>query len=998
MIYYVQRNGGSPATDWYVSRSSYDARGNRLTIVDAMGRVACRYVFDEANRVLRSESIDAGLQTAVIDACDTTVETRDAKGAIVLRVHDALDRLTEVWARNSSADAAVTLRERITYGDGSAATQPATERDAARLRNALGKPVEHWDEAGVVRLLRYDFTGNLLAKSRQVVSDATLAAVTTGRPWVADWSRTGSAAALDATAYEIDMAFDALSRPTELVCPRDVSGNRRVFRPSYNRAGAMTSLRLFADTTAATGTPYVAFIGYNAKGQRTLIEYGNGLMTRYAYDRQTFRLARQRTEPLATPRVANRWQGSGATIQDFTYKFDLAGNLLAIDERVANCGVVNSLDGQDRLRRVFEYDAAGRLTSATGRACANHTSSLTDAANCCSYLNPYNPGAAAPTQDNAPTQTERYIQTYSYDPVGNLLELAHDAIRAAGRTRHWVRRMGIGGAAPAQWQNAANNRLTSLDLDGSTYAYTYDGTGNLTRQNAATFHEWDHGDRMVAYREQAGATPSTQARYLYGADGLRVKKWVRAGTVDESTVYIDGCFEHFRSPDVPTTGENTAIHVLDSQTRVATVRIGNPHQRDASPPITYQLGDVINSCALVVDAGATWLNREEYFPYGETSFGGYRTKRYRFSAKERDRESGLTYVGARYLAPFLARWISCDPEGYRTNVNLYQFARCSPLVWIDPSGRQDVLAFIPPGGLEVANLAEGLEQLNQIADLINRTPGLTEEVFLGEMNGQLRILRLGNLGGNVPPGYTALAHTHPTYLGESAWISHEDVATTRGMGMRMGETRLHLVARGGNRWALIEWRVGQTVAQLTEIDLARGVITGYADLAFTPAESPMGAEESNPDRHAESDRAPVGSSRDHGGDHRLCETGVGQPHCRGGALHGGDRRLPDLVRPRGLATSRVVRRRRRSRLVLHRRRDLHAHPWLPQRPRRSECAAPGQRGTAPHARGSAHGADDGGARTARAEDAVATNTRRVAGTGAAGRRWLSMSPFNRRPR
>jgi RHS repeat-associated protein len=837
VTYHVQRNGAAPATDWFVSRSSYDARGNRLSIVDAMGRVACRYVFDEANRALRSESIDSGLQTAVFDARDNTVEARDTKGAIVLRVYDDLNRLTEVWARDSSADTAVTLRERVGYGDGGTATQPTAERDAARLRNALGKPVEHWDEAGVVRYAQYDFTGNLLAKTRQVVSDATLAAVTGGGPWVADWSQTGSVAALDATAYDIDMAFDALSRPTELVCPRDVSGNRRVFRPSYNRAGALTSIRLFDNTTAATGVAYVALIAYNAKGQRTLIEYGNGLMTRYAYDPLTFRLARQRTESIATPRVANRWQGTGAPIQDFTCEFDLSGNLLALDERVANCGVVNSPDGQDRLRRVFDYDPAGRLTSATGRACANQTSSLADAANCGSFLAAYVAGAAVPTQSNAPTQTERYIQTYSYDPVGNLLSLAYDAVRTAGRVRLWARQMGIGGVAAAQWQTAASNRLTSLTVNGSTYSYAYDGSGNLRQQNAATFHEWDHADRMVAYREQAGATPSTQARYLYGADGLRVKKWVHAGTIDESTVYIDGCFEHFRSPDVQTSGENTSIHVLDSQTRVATVRVGNPHQRDASPPITYQLGDVIGSNAIVVDDGATWINREEYFPYGDTSFGGYRMKRYRFSSKERDRESGLTYVGARYLAPFLSRWISCDPAGYRANVNLYQFARGSPLVWIDPSGRQDVLAFIPPGGIEVANLAEGLEQMNQIADLINRTPGLTEEVFLGEMNGQLRILRLGHLGGELPAGYSAIAHTHP----EGAMVTYEDVATTRALGLRLSESRLHLVARGGNRWSILEWRVGQAVAQMTEINLARGVITGTADLALAPAGSPLGA-------------------------------------------------------------------------------------------------------------------------------------------------------------
>ena len=39
-----------------------------------------------------------------------------------------------------------------------------------------------------------------------------------------------------------------------------------------------------------TANTYVEHIAYNAKGQRLLIAYGNGVMTRHAYDPQTFRL------------------------------------------------------------------------------------------------------------------------------------------------------------------------------------------------------------------------------------------------------------------------------------------------------------------------------------------------------------------------------------------------------------------------------------------------------------------------------------------------------------------------------------------------------------------------------------------------------------------------------------------------------------------------------------------------------------------------------------
>jgi RHS repeat-associated protein len=47
----------------------------------------------------------------------------------------------------------------------------------------------------------------------------------------------------------------------------------------------------------------------------------------------------------------------------------------------------------------------------------------------------------------------------------------------------------------------------------------------------------------------------------------------------------------------------------------------------------------------------------------EMSSKGRQQKRYRYTGKERDDSSGLSYYGARYLAPWLTRWISPDSAG-----------------------------------------------------------------------------------------------------------------------------------------------------------------------------------------------------------------------------------------------------------------------------------------------------------------------------------------------
>jgi RHS repeat-associated protein len=80
------------------------------------------------------------------------------------------------------------------------------------------------------------------------------------------------------------------------------------------------------------------------------------------------------------------------------------------------------------------------------------------------------------------------------------------------------------------------------------------------------------------------------------------------------------------------------------------------------------------------------------FPYGETSFGSFRRKRFRFTGKERDQESGLTYHGARYYAPLLGTWISPDPIGAAEGCNGFRYARNNPCGNVDPRGTDSTRA------------------------------------------------------------------------------------------------------------------------------------------------------------------------------------------------------------------------------------------------------------------------------------------------------------------
>jgi RHS repeat-associated protein len=639
---------------------------------------------------LRVKSIDAGDRTTVLDALKNPIESRDSKGSIVLREYDARNRPTTVWALNDSSFTSVTLRELISYGDGGARNQPQAERESNRALNRLGRPAKHYDEAGLVDTLVYDLKGNLTRTARRVVTDAAIAA-----GWIADWSKANPESDLEppSQAYQMDTHFDALNRPIQVINPQEAklrpgetTPHRAVLTPQYNRAGALEAVEL-------DGTSYVSLMAHNAKGQRLFIAYGNGTMTRYVYDPSTFRLARMRSECFQASTSSNSWQGKGEPLQDCVYRYDPAGNIASIEERVKGCGVQNSANGSARLIRDFAYDPLYRLASASGRACSGQPGEFSDIPGCGYYGNPYSSGGPTPNQDNAPSLTEIYQQSYAYDPAGNMLEMDYDVQRSSGWSRQWVRQFGLGGLPAAQRRTAPSNRLTSFAAGDTTHSLGFDDNGNLKLQDMDKTYIWDHANRLVGYRVQAGSQPSVEARYLYAADGSRVKKWIKNGADQvETTVYASSAFEFSAWPeaDAHDPRQGNRLHVADGQSRISIVNVGDRRSDDAGPPIQYCLADHLGSSNAVLDSAGVWVNREECFPYGGTSFGSFARKRYRFAGKECDRESGLYYHGARYYAPWMARWVSCDPAGIVDGLNVFAYGRNNPTRFIDDSGTQVV--------------------------------------------------------------------------------------------------------------------------------------------------------------------------------------------------------------------------------------------------------------------------------------------------------------------
>jgi RHS repeat-associated protein len=695
----IARNG-SDIADRFHTRYTYDICGNALTVTDASNRGAFRYTYDLANRPWRNESIDAGLRQMALDVVGNETERRDSKGALIFHAYDRLRRPVRLWARDD-ASSPVMLRQRMKYGDAGVPDQAPQERAAMRSKNLLGQLIGHHDEAGLTTVAGMDFKGNVLDKSRRVIADAPILAVFNQAPangwritpFVVDWNprpqrtladREGEL--LETTGYQTTASYDALNRVKGLQLPQDVEGKRRKLRPIYNSAGGLE--KVFLD-----GTFYVERIAYDAKGRRELIAYGNGVMTRYAYDPHTFRLKRLRSERYTKANDVT-YHPSGGALQEFGYDYDLVGNILAIHDRTQESGFLNNpealtvsdpvlaqlLVSGNALNRRFDYDPIYRLLSATGRECDR-------------------PPAGDPWDDRPRcadlTKARAYTEQYRYDAMGNMLRLKHRN-EPGGFTREFT-------------METANNRLRRMQIGNEKYEYRFDASGNMRSETTSRHFEWNHSDQMKAYRTQTeGAEPSVHAHYLYGATGQRVKKLVRKqGGQVEVTHYIDGMFEHHRWGSGAQAGENNHAHVMDDKQRIALVRLGAGRPDDRGPAEQFHMSDHLGSSNVVVDSGAALINREEFTPYGETSFGSFAKKRYRFTGNERDEESSLGYHNARYYRAAIGTWLSCDPKGIAEGVNLYTYVHGNPMKFSDPSGLE---------GKPPSNTNEVLTELGRWAD------------------------------------------------------------------------------------------------------------------------------------------------------------------------------------------------------------------------------------------------------------------------------------------
>lgn len=679
----------------YRTRTVLDIEGNPRQVIDALDRIVMVYDYDMLGTRIHQASMEAGERWMLNDATGKPIRAWNSRKYAFRTEYDALRRPLRSFVQggdpteaNPNVLAREILVEKTIYGDSADTGLTDLKQRQANLR---GKVFKHFDGAGVVTTDRYDFKGNSLQSSRQFAADYKNAP---------DWAQNP---ALETDIFTGTTVYDALNRAIAVTAP-----DKSVYRPSFNEANLLEKVSVNL-RGAASATAFVTNIDYNAKGQRTLIQYGNGAETRYEYDGKTFRLTHLKTtrKPpqaglgrtllnalgMGGQDIGSQIFKDAATTQDLRYVYDPAGNITRITDAALQTTFSNNQ--QVDPASDYIYDPLYRLVQASGREHADQSAFQFAPANGNDRDYPF-VGAA---NLNNPQNLRNYTEQYQYDPVGNFEKMLHQAGNGG-----WTRNYTYAEASliePAKHSNRLSQTALQTSPSASVEPYLYDAHGNMTQMPHLPVMQWNFKDQMCASARQvvnAGTTETTF--YVYDAAGQRARKVTerRNGTRKNERFYLGG-FEVYREYDgsgAKVTLARETLHVMDDKQRIALVETQTMENGKAVnnpvPARRYQLGNHLGSASLEMDDNGGLISYEEYLPYGSTGFQAGRSsaelslKRYRYTGKERDEETGFAYHGARYYAGWLAKWISCDPLVLQDGTNRYAYVRCNPVKLSDPSG------------------------------------------------------------------------------------------------------------------------------------------------------------------------------------------------------------------------------------------------------------------------------------------------------------------------
>lgn len=685
------------AAQYVLTEQKYDAAGRafqasnpyRPTLGESPVWTTTGY--DALGRITSATTPDGATVYMLYDGSRTLLTDQTKRQR--LSQTDAFGRLTEVWEVRSENTASGT--EHVTF--------PIQQ----------GGPVPAVSD-GYKTAYSYDVLGNLRVVTQGVQT----------RTFVYDsLSRLTSAA--NPERGTIEYRYDALGNLTLKIDPRPRTGGVTLPNCPMPYTGGQTAtcyeydvLNRIKSRSYNDGTPNVSYTYddaavANSKGQLTSIASSVSTYNYGAYDV----LGRVKSSSQTT---------GGVTYSMPEYKYDLAGNLTSekypsgrvvetkYDTASRVAGVRNAETGlyyvgaspTDSTNRI-RYTSAGTASALRlGNGLWEHTTfnarlqptqiGLGTSASDSSVLKlDYSYGEVVDgvldaTRNNGNVQSQTITapglatplaQTYKYDALNRL----QSAEEKAGASTTWKqvydydrygnRTLTNGTSYPAQLDIVNNPSVSSGNNRINSAGYSYDDAGNLTsmpvNNQTARLLAYDAENHQV---KVDGGAATGGAEYLYDGSGVRVKK---------------------------VSGPVITVYVYDAAGRLVAEYGGAPPQTSGT---SYVTRDTLGSTRIITGQNPNDVRgRYDYLPFGEelyvgrSNYGGSNDVKQRFASKERDEETGLDYVGARYYASTHGRFTGVDPAMIKVktlvnpqDLNRYAYVANNPLAYVDPNGREKV--------------------------------------------------------------------------------------------------------------------------------------------------------------------------------------------------------------------------------------------------------------------------------------------------------------------